>query len=203
MIIIKSTEGNILVNENEVKAVRHVKCNASAVILFNNGHKDIEFKVESVYYTNKQDVEINDYGLMLGAVESDKTYYQELSKCYEAMTKELVDRRNELERFIIEWASTPDECIDYRKHFIQKLIEERKNRPTSFEDEMRERRGDSWYFKIRDEGHLNGKKLKAEFERMTKDIEFNHEKLDLYLDKLRKLMNRSLWQRIINKDFPL
>ena len=64
MIIIKTANGDRFINESEAQSVTHNKEYGYVVITFKDGHSENAFQVESMYYTNKQDVEIRDNGLL-------------------------------------------------------------------------------------------------------------------------------------------
>ena len=69
MIIIKTANGDRFINESEAQSVTHNKEYGYVVITFKDGHSENAFQVESMYYTNKQDVEIRDNGLLLEMYE--------------------------------------------------------------------------------------------------------------------------------------
>lgn len=70
MIIIKTANGDRFINESEAQSVTHNKEYGYVVITFKDGHSENAFQVESMYYTNKQDVEIRDNGPRKGALTS-------------------------------------------------------------------------------------------------------------------------------------
>ena len=98
MIIIKTANGDRFINESEAQSVTHNKEYGYVVITFKDGHSENAFQVESMYYTNKQDVEIRDNGLLMAAVASDVEYYKEMNESAFRYLERVADRRNQMER---------------------------------------------------------------------------------------------------------
>lgn len=212
MIIIKTATGTHLINEDEVKSVSHDKNVASVRLEMKDGRSPVVFQVESVTYTNKQDTEYRDNGLMLGAVISDREYFHKMNASAESYVKELSQRRSELENMIESMYECPDANKDYRKHFVEALKERRRARPNNIEDELKEFRNLP-YHQLRQDCANKGREVEAEFERMTGEIknlketiaateniaEKDYRAYEVVSKRMERVMSRNLWQRIINK----
>ena len=97
MIIIKTANGDRFINESEAQSVTHNKEYGYVVITFKDGHSENAFQVESMYYTNKQDVEIRDNGLLMAAVASDVEYYKEMNESACRYLERMDEQRSRLE----------------------------------------------------------------------------------------------------------
>ena len=199
MIIIKAAEGGKFVNESEVQSVTHNKKHGFVVITFKDGHGENVFQVESMYYTNKQDVEIRDNGLLMAAVASDVEYYKEMNESAFRYLERVADRRNQMERMVVEMFESPDGSPEYRKRIVNEIKEEWKNRPGTIKAELDEHRTMPYYHKLRQDSHEKGEEIQKEFVRMSAKIKELEETKERFRKAGERLMLRSLWQRIFNK----
>lgn len=199
MIVIKTTDGIRFINEDEVKQVEHRKNGAMVIITYNNGSLDTVFQVESVMYTNKSESEINDHGLVLGAVTADMEYWKERTKCAEYFASRLADYRSELENFILSYTEKGqfDEG-SYAAYYLGRIKEKQKDRPSSFSNELESYQNFACFSQVRKNNREKGDKFKKGFNRLTQDIKEKQKMLDIYEKTIYKLLNRNLWQRIRN-----
>ena len=199
MIIIKTANGDRFINESETQSVNHNKEHNFVVITFKDGHSENAFQVESMYYTNKQDVEIRDNGLLMAAVASDVEYYKQLNESACAYLKRMDEHRSRVENMVISMYEHPDSDKEYRERFVKELREERSNRPGTFKSELDEYRTMPYYHKLRQDSHEKGKEIEKEFVRMSAKIKELEEWKERYRKAQERLMLRNLWQRIFNK----
>ena len=199
MIIIKAAEGGKFVNESEVQSVTHNKKHGFVVITFKDGHGENVFQVESMYYTNKQDVEIRDNGLLMAAVASDVEYYKEMNESAFRYLERVADRRNQMERMVVEMFESPDGSPEYRKRFVDDIKDVWSNRPGTIKAELDEHRTMPYYHKLRQDSHEKGEEIQKEFVRMSAKIKELEETKERFRKAGERLMLRSLWQRIFNK----
>ena len=194
MIVIKTANGDRFINEAEVQSVTHNKEYACVVITFKNGHSEKAFQVESMYYTNKQDVEIRDDGLMMAAVAASREYYKEMNESAFRYLERVAEQRNRMERMVIEMYESPDSSPEYRKRFVEELRESRSNRPGTIRAELEEHRTMPYYHKLRKDSHENGEEIQKEFERMTAMIKelkkWNPKPPKSVADKVRAFFRR-------------
>ena len=199
MIVIKTTDGIRFINENEVKQVEHRKNGAMVIITYNNGSLDTAFQVESVMYTNKKESEINDHGLVLGAVTADMEYWKERAKCAEYFAERLVDYRSELEHFILSYTEKGQFGeSSYAAYYLGRIKEKQEERPSSFSGELESYQNLPCFNQVRKNGREKGDKFKKGFNRLTQEIKEKQKMLDIYEKSIHKLLNRNLWQRIRN-----
>lgn len=199
MIIIKTANGDRFINENEAQSVTHNKEHNFVVITFKDGHSENAFQVESMYYTNKQDVEIRDNGLLMAAVASDVEYYKEMNESACAYLKRLANHRSRLENMIVEMYEHPDSDKEYRERFVKEIRENWSNRPGTIESELDDYRTMPYYHKLRQDSHEKGEEIQKEFVRMSAKIKELEEWKERYRKAQERLMLRNLWQRIFNK----
>lgn len=199
MIIIKAAEGGKFVNESEVQSVTHNKKHGFVVITFKDGHSENTFQVESMYYTNKQDVEIRDNGLLMAAVASDVEYYKEMNESALCYLERVAVRRNQMERMVVEMFENPDSSPEYRKRFVDDIKEVWSNRPGTIKSELDEHRTMPYYHKLREDSHEKGEEIQKEFVRMSAKIKELEEWKERYRKASERIMLRNLWQRIFNK----
>ena len=199
MIIIKTANGDRFINESEAQSVTHNKEYGYVVITFKDGHSENAFQVESMYYTNKQDVEIRDNGLLMAAVASDVEYYKEMNESACRYLERVADRRNQMERMVVEMFESPDSSPEYRKRFVDDIKEVWSNRPDTINSELDEHRTMPYYHKLREDSHEKGKEIEKEFVRMSAKIKELEEWKERYRKAQERLMLRNLWQRIFNK----
>jgi hypothetical protein len=209
MIIIKTAKGALFVNENDVTSVAHNKDFAHARIDYKNRNTEYIGQVENIYYTNETNVKIQDDGLMLHAAISDSEYYKQLNESTYNYLKRMAEWRSKLEYMVVKMHENPDTEKDYRERFVKELREQRKDRPGTLDKELDEYRTMPYYSKLQKDRIEKGKEVEKEFARMAAKIEEleeerkrlmnGAEQKNLYY-KTREdyLMNRSLWQRIIN-----
>ena len=199
MIIIKTANGDRFINESEAQSVTHNKEYGYVVITFKDGHSENAFQVESMYYTNKQDVEIRDNGLLMAAVASDVEYYKEMNESAFRYLERVADRRNQMERMVVRMFESPDSSPEYRKRFVDDIKEVWSNRPGTIKSELDEHRTMPYYRKLREDSHEKGKEIEKEFVRMSAKIKELEEWKERYRKAQERLMLRNLWQRIFNK----
>ena len=199
MIVIKTANGDRFVNESEVQSVTHNKEYNFVVITFKDGHIENAFQVESMYYTNKQDVEIRDNGLLMAAVASDVEYYKEMNESAFRYLERVADRRNQMERMVVEMYESPDGSPEYRKRFVDDIKEVWSNRPGTIKSELDEHRTMPYYHKLRQDSHEKGEEIQKEFVRMSAKIKELEEMKERFRKAGERLMLRNLWQRIFNK----
>ena len=199
MIIIKTANGDRFINESEAQSVTHNKEYGYVVITFKDGHSENAFQVESMYYTNKQDVEIRDNGLLMAAVASDVEYYKEMNESAFRYLERVAEQRSRLENMVLEMYEHPDSSPEYRKRFVEELREYRSNRPGTIKSELDEHRTMPYYHKLREDSHEKGKEIEKEFVRMSAKIKELEEWKERYRKAQERLMLRNLWQRIFNK----
>ena len=199
MIIIKTANGDRFINESEAQSVTHNKEHNFVVITFKDGHSENAFQVESMYYTNKQDVEIRDNGLLMAAVASDVEYYKEMNESAFRYLERVADRRNQMERMVVEMFESPDSSPEYRKRFVDDIKDVWSNRPGTIKSELDEHRTMPYYHKLREDSHEKGEEIQKEFVRMSAKIKELEEWKERYRKAQERLMLRNLWQRIFNK----
>ena len=199
MIIVKTNNGDRFINESEAQSVTHNKEYGFVVITFKDGHSENAFQVESMYYTNKQDVEIRDNGLLMAAVASDVEYYKEMNESAFRYLERVADRRNQMERMVVEMFEKPDSDPEYRKRFVDDIKEVWSNRPGTIKSELDEHRTMPYYHKLREDSHEKGEEIQKEFVRMSAKIKELEEWKERYRKAQERLMLRNLWQRIFNK----
>ena len=166
MIIIKTANGDRFINESEAQSVTHNKEYGFVVITFKDGHSENAFQVESMYYTNKQDVEIRDNGLLMAAVASDVEFYKEMNESAFRYLESVADRRNQMERMVVQMFESPDSSPEYRKRFVDEIKEVWSNRPGTIKAELDEHRTMPYYHKLREDSHEKGEEIEKEFVRM-------------------------------------
>lgn len=203
MIIIKTANGDRFINESEAQSVTHNKEYGYVTITFKDGHSEKAFQVESMYYNNKQDVEIRDNGLLMAAVASDVEYYKEMNESACAYLKRLANHRSRLENMIVEMYEHPDSNKEYRERFVKEIHENWNNRPGTIESELDDYRTTSYYNKLRQDSHEKGEEIQKEFVRMSAKIKDLKKDLDIhkayYEKSYMRIMCRNLWKRIFNK----
>jgi hypothetical protein len=199
MIVIKTANGDRFINESEAQSVAHNKEHNFVTITFKDGHSENAFQVESMYYTNKQDVEIRDNGLLMAAVASDVEYYKQLNESACQYLKRLANHRSRLENMIVEMYEHPDSDKEYRERFIKEIHENWSNRPGTIESELDEYRTMPYYHKLRQDSHEKGEEIQKEFVRMSAKIKELEETKERFRKAGERLMFRNLWQRIFNK----
>ena len=199
MIIIKTANGDRFINESEAQSVTHNKEYGYVVITFKDGHSENAFQVESMYYTNKQDVEIRDNGLLMAAVASDVEYYKEMNESACRYLERMDEQRSRLENMVLEMYEHPDSSPEYRKRFVEELRESRSNRPGTIKSELDEHRTMPYYHKLREDSHEKGEEIQKEFVRMSAKIKELEEWKERYRKAQERLMLRNLWKRIFNK----
>ena len=199
MIVIKTANGDRFINESEAQSVTHNKKCGYVAIKFKDGHSENAFQVERMYYTNKQDVEIRDDGLLMAAVASDAEYYKELNVSACAYLKRLANHRSRLENMIVEMYEHPDSDKEYRERFVKEIHENWNNRPGTIERELDDYRTEAYYRKLREDSHEKGEEIEKEFVRMSAKIKELEEWKERYRKAQERLMLRNLWQRIFNK----
>ena len=199
MIVIKTSNGDRFINEAEVKNVQHNKSACIVTIKFKDGTFDVAYGVESMYYTNKADTEIRDNGLMLGSMTTDKEYWKKMAQSAEQFVERLIERRNDLESFIIRVSEHPDSDKEYNARFVQEIREQRNERPGYKGDELRKYRDYPYFQKVREESHLKGDEAEKQFAQLTKNLQTQTEWADRYKEANERIMKRNLWERIINK----
>ena len=199
MIVIKTANGDRFINEVEVKNVQHNKSACIVTIKFKDGTFDVAYQVESMYCTNKQDVEIRDNGLLMAAVASDVEYYKEMNESACRYLKEVAERRNQMERMVVEMFENPDSSPEYRKRFVDEIKEVWSNRPGTIKAELDEHRTMPYYHKLRQDSHEKGEEIEKEFVRMSAKIKELEEMKERFRKAGERLMLRNLWQRIFNK----
>ena len=199
MIIIKTANGDRFINESEAQSVTHNKEYGYVVITFKDGHSENAFQVESMYYTNKQDVEIRDNGLLMAAVASDVEYYKEMNESACRYLERMDEQRSRLENMVLEMYEHPDSSPEYRKRFVEELRESRSNRPGTIMSELDEHRTMPYYHKLRKDSHEKGEEIQKEFVRMSAKIKELEEMKERFRKAGERLMLRNLWQRIFNK----
>lgn len=199
MIVIKTTDGIRFINEDEVKQVEHRKNGAMVIITYNNGSLDTAFQVESVMYTNKSESEINDHGLMLGAVTADMEYWKERAQRAESFAKDLADYRNSLEHFIQSYTEKEQFSeYSYVAYYLDRIKKQQEDRPSSFSNELERLQDFGFIDMTRKKGREKGDKFKKGFNRLTQEIKEKQKMLDIYKMTIYELLNRNLWQRIRN-----
>ena len=203
MIIIKTANGDRFINESEAQSVTHNKEYGYVVITFKDGHSENAFQVESMYYTNKQDVEIRDNGLLMAAVASDVEYYKEMNESACRYLERMDEQRSRLENMVLEMYEHPDSSPEYRKQFVEELRQSRSNRPGTIKAELDEHRTMPYYHKLREDSHEKGEEIQKEFVRMSAKIKDLKKDLDIhkayYEKSYMRIMCRNLWKRIFNK----
>ena len=199
MIVIKTANGDRFINEAEVKNVQHNKSACIVTIKFKDGTFDVAYQVESMYCTNKQDVEIRDNGLLMAAVASDVEYYKEMNESACRYLKEVADRRNQMERMVVEMYESLDGSPEYRKRFVDEIKEVWSNRPGTIKAELDEHRTMPYYRILRQDSHEKGEEIEKEFVRMSAKIKELEEMKERFRKAVERLMLRNLWQRIFNK----
>lgn len=199
MIVIKTANGDRFLNESETQSVTHNKEYGNVVVTFKDGHSEYAFQVESIYYTNKQNVEIRDNGLMMAAVVSDKEYYKAMEKSACDYLEILVNHRSRLENMIIQMYEHPDRDKKFRERFVKEIHESMSNRPSTTKMELDEYRTQSYYIATRRNIIAKGEEVEKEFMRTSEKIKKLEEMKERYRKANERLMSRSLWQRILNK----
>lgn len=199
MIIIKTANGDRFINESEAQSVTHNKEYGYVVITFKDGHSESSSQVESMYYTNKQDVEIRDNGLLMAAVASDMEYYKEMNESAFCYLERVADRRNQMERMVVEMFEKPDSDPEYRKRIVNEIKEEWSNRPGTIKSELDEHRTMPYYRILSQDSREKGEEIEKEFVRMSAKIKELEEMTERFRKAGERLMLRNFWQRIFNK----
>jgi hypothetical protein len=202
MIVIKTANGTRFVNESEVQSVEHKKKLMVSVITFKDGHMESDSQVIEILYTNKQDKEIKDDGLMMQAIASDAKYYRELNDSAEQYLKTMSHYRGQYEDIIDRMYEhiKDEEHVELFKNFIDEMREKRSQRSGNVINELDEKRGGYPYFqKLRQESSEAGKQVEEEFKRMSNEIEGLARWGKRREDAIERLIKRNLWERIINK----
>lgn len=199
MIIIETTNGVRMLNDQEVAQVRHNKQYASAIIMFKNGSVEYADRVQNVIYNNKENQEISDSSFMLTAALMDAEYYRELSQSAERYLEQMADYRSQLENMVQQMYEHPDDDKAYRERFVREMREVRAKRPDTIKKELDEHRDMPYYRHLRHESREKGDAVAKEFDRMTAEIANLRKMNDRYQSASERIMKRSLWQRIINK----
>jgi hypothetical protein len=202
MIVIKTANGTRFVNESEVQSVEHKKKLMVSVITFKDGHMESDSQVIEILYTNKQDKEIKDDGLMIQAIASDAKYYRELKDSAEEYLKDMAHYRSQYEDIIDRMYEhiKDEENEEFLKNFVEEMREKRRQRSGNVINELDEKRGGyPYFFKLRQESSEAGKQIEEEFKRMANEIEGLARWGKRREDANERLMKRNLWERIINK----
>ena len=199
MIIIKTENGDSLVNENEVQHVSHNKKYAYVYIKFKDGHVQSIYQVREIVYTNKANVEISDSSWMLTSAISDANYYMALNQSACDYLKRMDEYRSKLERMVNEMYEKPDANKEYREHFVKKMREAQNERPNNIMGELDEYRKAPYYIELRKESREKGEEVKKEFARLTAQLGESEEWRERSKRVTDLIMARSLWQRIKNK----
>ncbi len=199
MIIIETTNGVRMLNDQEVAQVRHNKQYASALIMFKNGSVEYADRVQNVIYNNKENQEIADSSFMLTAALMDAEYYRELSQSAERYLERMADYRSELENMVQNMYEHPDDDKAYRERFVREMCEARAKRPGTIKKELDEHRDMPYYHHLRHESREKGDAVAKEFDRLTAEIANLRKMNDRYQSANERIMKRSLWQRITNK----
>jgi hypothetical protein len=202
MIVIKTANGTRFVNESEVQSVEHKKKLMVSVITFKDGHMESDSQVIEILYTNKQDKEIKDDGLMMQAIASDAKYYRELNDSAEEYLKDMAHYRGQYEDIIDRMYEhiKDKENEEFLKNFVEEMREKRRQRSGNVIDELNEKRdGYPYFFKLRQESSEAGKQVEEEFKRMSNKIEGLARWGKRREEANERLMKRNLWERIINK----
>ena len=202
MIVIKTANGTRFVNESEVQSVEHKKKLMVSVITFKDGHMESDSQVIEILYTNKQDKEIKDDGLMMQALASDVKYYRVLKDSAEDYLKDMAHYRGQYESIIDRMYEhiKDEEHVELFKNFVEEMREKRRQRSGNVINELDEKRdGYHYIHKLRVESSEAGKQIEEEFKRMTNEIESLSSWAKRYEEANERLMKRNLWERIINK----
>ena len=202
MIVIKTANGTRFVNESEVQSVEHKKKLMVSVITFKDGHIESDSQVTDMLYTNKQDKEIRDGGLMIAAIAKDVEYYRDLKDSAEEYLKDMAHYREQYESIIDRMYEhiKDEEHVELFKNFVEEMREKRRQRSGNVIDELDEKRGEYPYFlKLRQESSEAGKQIEEEFKRMVNEIEGLARWGKRREEANERLMKRNLWERIINK----
>lgn len=202
MIVIKTANDTRFVNESEVKSVEHKKKPMVSVIVFKNGHIDIDYQVIEILYTNKQDKEIEDDCFMMQAIESDAKYYKELNDSAEQYLKDMAHHRTALESIIDRMYEhiKDEEHVELFKNLVEEIREKRRQRPGNVIDELNEKRNEYCYlYTLRPKCLEAGKQVEKEFKRMANEIEVLARRGKRLEEANERLMKRNLLERIINK----
>ena len=199
MIIINTANGDTFINESETQSVIHDNKNCYVKITFKDGHTEYHTQVKRMYYTNKQDVEIRDNGLLMVAIASDVEYYKQLNESACSYLKRMAEHRSSIENMILSMYEHPDSNQEYRDRFVKELREERSNRRGCIEDELQDYRDYSYYSKLRQDSDEHGQEIEKEFVRLSSKIKELEEWIISRQNAEERIMNRSLWQRILNK----
>lgn len=202
MIVIKTANGTRFVNESEVQSVEHKKKLMVSVITFKDGHIESDSQVTDMLYTNKQDKEIRDGGLMIAAIAKDVEYYRELKDSAEQYLKDMAHYREQYESIIDRMYEhiKDEEHVELFKNFVEEMREKRSQRSGNVIDELNEKRdGYHYIHKLRLESSEAGKQVEEEFKRMSNEIEGLARWGKRREDAIERQMKRNLWERIINK----
>lgn len=202
MIVIKTANGTRFVNESEVQSVEHKKKLMVSVITFKDGHMESDSQVIEILYTNKQDKEIRDGGLMIAAIAKDVEYYRDLKDSAEEYLKDMAHYREQYESIIDRMYEhiKDEEHVELFKNFVEEMREKRRQRSGNVIDELDEKRGEYPYFlKLRQECSEAGKQIEEEFKRMVNEIEGLARWGKRREEANERLMKRNLWERIVNK----
>ena len=211
MIIIRTANGCEFINDEDVTRITHNK--KVAEVCFYRGALPFTItQVVSVTYTTKKDAEYEDKGSLLTAALKDLDFNRQLSKMYEGYAKRLYESRNTLERFILRKHDNELSEETY-KAFIINLQEERKQRQgNTFDEES----GTYDFEHLRDmRKHTEEfwKEVTSWFEDMTrqisektadgtmKDIDIREKRrvIKQQQDEIKRLKQRTLWERITRK----
>ena len=217
MIIIRTANGCEFINEKNIQRLTHDKKEASVFISQEKTFSPMSTirMVESVTYTNKENMEFVDNGLMMTAVLKDREFHRQYRKSVHDYAKGLYDQRNDLELFIIRNKELFTD--DYQKHFIEQLCKKRRERPGTMDDEIFNYQKMPYYDAIRKHADQYGEEVTKMFIKLEEKIEENKqnkssEDNELFAKirhmrktifdqqgEIERLKQRSLWERITRK----
>ena len=211
MIIIRTANGCEFINDEDVTRITHNK-KVAEVCFYRGAFPCTITQVVSVTYTTKKDAEFEDKGSLLTAALKDLDFNHQLSKMYEGYAKRLYESRNTLERFILRKHDNELSEETY-KAFIINLLEERKQRQGDTFDEESGTYDLERLHDMRKHTEEFGKEVTSWFEDMTrqiseetadgtmKDIDIREKRriIQKQQDEIKRLKQRSLWERITRK----
>ena len=217
MIIIKTANGCEFINENDIQRLTHDKKEASVIISQGNSffQRYTIRMVESVTYTNKENMEFVDNGLMMTAVLKDREFHRQYRKSVHDYANGLYDQRNDLEMFIIRNKELFTD--DYQKHFIEQLCKKKRERPGTMDDEIFDYQEMPFYNAIRKHADQYGEEVTKMFIKLEEKIEENKQNkssednklfdeirqlrktIKDQQDEIERLKQRTLWERITRK----
>ena len=207
MIIIKTLNGTTFVNEEEIKSIRHDKYTATVQIVYKNtGFNRVHdiTQVERVTFTKKADTFIQEDNSLVEALSQDIEYFRQWKFYAYKLLDDMEEYREKLENHIISLESIQNNNqLRLSLSLIYKdVCTAQEKRPKGIDLELRAYWPNESFEVIKESMKENGQKSVKQFQQLNmlacrvNGLEGKIKTLNNIIDRL---MARSLWQRIRNK----